>query len=58
MEFSGDTMEKLTQQKVRQLVVKIKSGESNDKERAEWVEKYIFPLETQKFTKPLCFQEK
>lgn len=32
-------MEKLTQQEVRQLVVKIKSGEGNDKELAEWVEK-------------------
>ena len=30
---------KLTRQQVKQLVIKIKSGEGNDQEVSEWVEK-------------------
>lgn len=32
-------MEKLTQQEIEQLVVKIKAGEGDDKEVDEWIEK-------------------
>lgn len=32
-------MKKLTRQEVMELVIKIKSGEGNDKEVSEWIEK-------------------